>query len=226
MRSASAAVAYSRRYTHYRTQYCLNFVQTMLGAPWSGPSAVWAWNHAKGKHGPDAHPPAGVPVWILGSHYGHIALSVGGGRIRSTDFPGRGHVGEVGIYDLAHRWGRHYVGWAEYLGGQKIPGIGHAAPSTPHPTQHGHFASGQVYVHMLKHGVKDSDSVRNVQRRLMDLGFHIPAGPTGNWFSQTDHAVRAIQRKWNQPAQYATGRSMGPRQTARLFRGVHMAIKP
>lgn len=133
MRSASAAVAYARRYTTYRTQYCLNFVQTMLGAPWSGPSAVVAWQNARGKHGPDPHPPPGVPIWILGSKYGHIALSTGGGKCRSTDYPSQGRVGEVGILELARMWGRTYVGWAEYLGGQKIPGVFPADPEPPAP---------------------------------------------------------------------------------------------
>lgn len=226
MRDASAAVAYARRYTRYRSQYCLNFVQTMLGAPWSGPSAVWAWNHGKGKHGPDPHPPPGVPVWLLGSTYGHVCLSVGGGRVRTTDYPGRGQVSEVGIHELARAWGRRYVGWAEYLGGQKIPGVGHPGPSTPHPTQHGHYASGQVYVHMLKHGSRDSDSVRNVQRRLIDLGFHIPAGPTGTWFGQTDRAVAAWQRAAKQPAPWNKGTSMGPKQAARLLKGTGIKIVP
>lgn len=132
MRTAAQAVAYARRYSRYQTQMCLNAVQTWLGAPWSGPYAMWAWQQARHRHPGDKHPPPGVPVWwsSAASRYGHIALSVGGGRVRSTDYPSRGQVGEATI-DQITRWGTRYTyqGWAEDLGGQRIPGIG----STPAP---------------------------------------------------------------------------------------------
>ena len=219
MRSASAAVAYARRFTSWRTQYCLNAVQSWLGAAWMGPHANYAWQHARHKR-TDRNPPAGVPVYILGSHYGHVALSVGGGRIRSTDWPSRGRVGECSISQLERAWGRRYAGWtADAAPGQLIPGVG---TTTPRPAGSGNT----VYVHMLKYGVRDSDSVRHMQRRLISLGYRIPAGPTGNYLDQTRAAVRALQRDWKQPAQYATGRWLGTRQTRRLFRGTSFTIKP
>jgi len=231
MRSAAEAVAYSRRYTSYRSQYCLNFVQTMFAAPWSGPSAIWAWNNAKGRHGPDPSPPAGVPVFWTGGQYGHIAISVGGGRCRSTDWPRAGRAGqtapvaEAGIQEIARAWGRTYAGWAEYLGGVKIPGIG--AGGTPAPSPSG-WKNNAVYVNKLREGTRDSDSVWNLQRRLMQLGFAIPAGPTGNWpvNGQTTRALAAWQRSKSQPAPYNTGKSCGPKQTAAMFAGTGIRIFP
>jgi hypothetical protein len=233
MRTASQAVAKARQYTSYRTQYCLNFVQTMLGSPWSGPSAVWAWNNAKGKHGPDPSPPPGVPVWWLGSKYGHVAISVGGGRVRSTDWPSRGRVGETTITNLSRAWGRKYVGWAEYLGGQKIPGVTTSAPAPAKPAAKpakGKYRTGTVYQRVCHEGVKDMDSVRNVQMRLIELGYKIPAGATGNWprGGQTTAAVRAWQRKANPqaPAEWKSGKKLGYKQAQALFRGTGMTIKP
>ena len=234
MRSAADAVAYSRRFTSYKSQYCLNFVQTMLAAPWSGPYAAWAWQHAQHKHPGDANPPPGVPIYILGSRYGHIALSVGGGNCRSTDWPRAGRsgqmapVGEVNILHLARAWGRQYVGWAEDLGGQRIPGIGSAPAHHAPPPSHGHFRTGQVYQHVCHEGVRNMDSVRNVQQRLIDLGFGIPAGPTGNWPAngQTTRALRAWQQRNHQGGEWATGRKLGFSQAQLLFRGTGMAIKP
>lgn len=213
MRSASEAVRYARRYTHYRVGYCLNFVQTMIAAPWSGPSAIWAWNHAQHKHRHDKNPPPGVPVYWSGGRYGHIAISVGGGRVRSTDWPSRGRVSETSIDSISRAWGKRYEGWAEDIGGRRISGIRAARPTS-------HARTTNVYVNKLHYGSKNSDSVKAAQRRLIALGFHIPSGATGNWFGQTDRAARAWQAKIGDRADRAGHSSFGPRQTARLFRGV------
>ena len=102
----------------------------------------------------------------------------------------------------------------------------HHSVSRPAPAHHaaahggGWARGGNVYVSYLHHGNKDSDSVRNVQKRLIQMGYSIPAGPTGNWFSQTDAAVRKLQHDWRQAPQYATGKDLGRLQTEKLFRGV------
>lgn len=217
MRTASEAVRFARRFTRYRSGYCLNYVQTMLAAPWSGPSAIYAWQHAKDKHRADKHPPPGVPVFWSGGRYGHIAISVGGGRVRSTDWPSSGRVGEVPIETLSRAWHKHYEGWSTDLGGRTIPGIAAARPTSTRPN---------VYVNRLRFGVTDSDSVRHAQRRLIALGFAIPAGPTGTYGAQTDDAVRAWQRSIGDRVDRSRHSSIGPRQTARLFRGTSARIHP
>ena len=223
MRSASQAVEKARQYTRYRTGYCLNYVQTMLGSPWSGPSAIWAWNHAKHKHRGDKNPPAGVPVYWSGGRYGHIAISVGGGRVRSTDWPSRGRVSETSIDSISRSWRKKYEGWASDLGGQNISGVGHAS-STPHGARTSTHHGADVYVRKLKYGQKDSDSVKQMQRRLIHLGFHIPAGATGNYFGQTDRAVRAWQKKIGDSADRAGHSSIGPKQSRALFKGTGVRL--
>lgn len=56
------------------------------------------------------------------------------------------------------------------------------------------WGGGKVYSGWVFYGNRNSESVRNVQQRLIDLGFSIPAGPTGNFFGQTKTAAVAFQR--------------------------------
>jgi hypothetical protein len=200
---------------------CLYHVQTWLGAPWSGPYAEWSWHKWGGQHPGDKNPPPGVPVYWHNprSKYGHIALSVGGGRVRTTDFP-RGHVSEHSIDYVTRAWGLRYLGWSSRIGGRSIPGIRSSAPSRSHGSGH------HVYVNKLHYGQKNSDSVKEMQRRLIKLGFRIPAGVTGNYFGQTDRAVRAWQRHIGDRPDRAGHSSIGPRQAARLFRGAGVTIHP
>jgi hypothetical protein len=84
--------------------------------------AVDGYKATKHKH-IDRNPPAGVPVfWSGGSHgYGHAAVSLGGGKIRSTDAGGRGKVATVDLGWVERNWGLHYLGWTEDLNGELIP---------------------------------------------------------------------------------------------------------
>lgn len=74
-----------------------------------------------------------------------------------------------------------------------------------------------VYVSKLKYGQRSSDSVKHLQRRLAELGHRIPDGATGNYFSQTDDAVRAWQRKIGDRVDPKGRSSIGPRQAKVLF---------
>lgn len=128
MRTSNQAVAAARAWTRNRPGMCLFTVQTWLAAPWSGPWAEDAWNRWGGHHVGDTHPPAGVPVYWHNprSKYGHIALSVGGGRVRSTDWPSSGRVGELSIDEMTRAWNLVYLGWADRFSGGDIAGIDHA----------------------------------------------------------------------------------------------------
>lgn len=75
------------------------------------------WRHT------DRHPPRGVPVaWSGGSNgHGHRAVSLGHGKIRSTDAGGRGIVATVDLDWPERQWGMRYLGWSESISGVKIP---------------------------------------------------------------------------------------------------------
>lgn len=83
----------------------------------------------------DRNPPAGYPVaWSGGSSaHGHRALSLGGGKIRSTDAGGRGVVATVPLSWVEQNWGLHYLGWSETIDGLTIPKPAPPKPVKPKP---------------------------------------------------------------------------------------------
>lgn len=76
--------------------------------------AATAWRNTNDPHPGDRFPPRGaMAYWSGGSQgYGHIAVSVGGGWVRSTDAGGRGRVATVEIGWPGEAWGLPYAGWA------------------------------------------------------------------------------------------------------------------
>jgi hypothetical protein len=110
---------------------CLWTVQEWFGSPHLHPDA---WTHAKHVTLISGDPPRGVPVWYgpgTGSRFGHVALSLGGGRIRSTDCPRDGMVDDTDLLYPLRRWGHDYVGWSTSIGGQQIPGLGGGGEDMP-----------------------------------------------------------------------------------------------
>lgn len=106
--------------------YCLRWAHLQAGIPPKYLSATQAWQHASDKHRRDRTPPAGAAVyWTGGSEgFGHIAISVGHGKVRSTDAGGDGHVATVGVAWPHRNWGLRYAGWSDSINGYTIPGIG------------------------------------------------------------------------------------------------------
>jgi hypothetical protein len=118
--SAAEAVAAARSYTSYSVGYCLRWVVTCWQAPSIGcPDAITSWEWATMKHSGDRDPPAGAPVYYRGGKHGHIAMSMGGGRIRSTDCQSSGVVSEVALNWPEKAWGYPYLGWTGDL--SKVP---------------------------------------------------------------------------------------------------------
>lgn len=79
------------------------------------------------RHVGDRNPPAGVPIAFSGGSrgYGHRAVSLGNGRIRSTDMgKGRyteGVVGTCSIRDIERSMHQTYLGWSNTITGVLIP---------------------------------------------------------------------------------------------------------
>lgn len=127
------AVTRAKAVKSFDTGMCLRWVRTMFAIPAAGDydddgdaDAVDAWKRARRRHPGALTPPAGVPVfWTGGSRgHGHVAMSLGNGNVRSTDWPTAGQVGDVDIATLTARWGLPYAGWTEDLNGVTIPGGG------------------------------------------------------------------------------------------------------
>jgi len=72
-------------------------------------------------------PPRGVPVAFSGGSrgFGHRAVSLGGGKIRSTDMSSSGYspgnIGTTTISQIERSMNVTYLGWSETIGGVKIP---------------------------------------------------------------------------------------------------------
>lgn len=127
MRNATESVRVARSHKTFEKDMCARFVWTCIAAPkvYGMADANAAWSRATGKR-TTGTPPAGVPVYWGPSKHGHIAISVGGGRVRSTDYPTNGTVGEGSIEAVGKRFGLAYRGWSTDFGGDAIPGVGGA----------------------------------------------------------------------------------------------------
>jgi len=104
---------------------CQMFVRMALGSSGGFPSAISAWYGAKHKHR-NTRPsdiPAGVPVYWSGGSFGHVALSTGGGKLISTDYPNMGRIGTGTIMGLTKDWHKHLLGWTEDINGKRIWGL-------------------------------------------------------------------------------------------------------
>jgi len=105
---------------------CLQWSRTRADIPSLFPDAATAWKHALDRHKGDREPPRGAMVYWLGGSkgYGHIAVSVGGLLVRSTDVPTGGKIGTVPVAWFEQHWGLTYGGWADNVNDVRIPGVG------------------------------------------------------------------------------------------------------
>jgi hypothetical protein len=103
--------------------YCLQWSREKAGIASKYDDASTAWRNTNDRHPGDRNPPRGSMVyWTGGSHgYGHIAPSVGGGKVRSTDAGGSGRVATVSIDWPTQHWGLPYAGWAWDVNEVTIP---------------------------------------------------------------------------------------------------------
>lgn len=119
-RDPAAAIAWAeaeKGSTAWRGR-CESFVRQALDFASVYPSANEAWYAAGDKHPGDFDPPAGVPVfWALtgkNAPYGHVALSIGGGKaISSSDERGNPVVSEISIRRFTDETAI-YRGWAGF----------------------------------------------------------------------------------------------------------------
>lgn len=128
-REAAARMLSWGSYTQHR---CLEAVHRAFpfersDAPGSYREAVDEWKRVppSRRHPSDRNPPAGaivlweLDVFGLGSP-GHIAISLGGGNVVSTDWPSRGRIGIASIAAINANWGARYLGWTDVIGGHNV----------------------------------------------------------------------------------------------------------
>lgn len=122
---AGETVAAARRSSVNAPGRCLEWSREQAGIPSKYADAATAWRHASGRRPADPNPPRGAAVyWVGGSRgYGHIAISLGNGTVRSSDAGGSGQVGTIPINRLTSEWNLQYAGWANSINGYRIPGV-------------------------------------------------------------------------------------------------------
>lgn len=105
---------------------CLQQVRMWCGIGARYADATTAWKNTNDRHpGDKTNIPRGAAVyWTGGSKgYGHIALSLGNGKVRSTDSGGRGKVATVDLGWVERTWGMPYAGWAWDINEVPIPHV-------------------------------------------------------------------------------------------------------
>lgn len=184
MRSAREAAEFFRHKYTNRVNKCLGEVQSAYQVPvHMYPSAINQWYNAKHKHHGDRHPPIGAPVYYSGGRYGHVAIYVGNGLVRSTDAGGAGRMATVTHDWFRTHWGYSYLGWSGDIADKDIT----FGPKMV-----------EVYVSKLHPGVDNSDSVRMLRLALIRRGFLKVQRPLsedrpGNKYTS---AVAEAVKKW------------------------------
>ena len=102
---------------------CQQQVRIWCGVGARYPDAATAWRNTNDRHPGNRNPPRGAPVfWTGGSAgHGHVAMSLGNGKVRSTDAGGRGVVATVDLGFFERVWHLKYGGWAWDINEVTIP---------------------------------------------------------------------------------------------------------
>lgn len=159
------AVAKANGITSGYAGMCLAFVQDCYDARAVEPSAQSAWEHSGGRHalsnlGQLGSVPMGAPLYMTdGNPYGHVALYLGGGLMRTTNSAtGLIHTDPVSLW--VNSYGYRLQGWTEDIEGQPIPGLASTPTITkgndmqaiiqPNDENHLEYFDGQK-LHKLSH---------------------------------------------------------------------------
>jgi len=132
---------------------CQKWTREIFGAPSVGDvdgdrdaDAVDGWkSEPNARRHSDRNPPEGTPVAFIGGSrgFGHRAVSLGGGKIRTIDMKdGRYNAGTVStesIESIERALGVRYVGWSETISGITIP-----KPPTPPKTSRGVYVDAAI----------------------------------------------------------------------------------
>lgn len=136
MYNREEAAQRAEKATTFGAGMCQLWTREIFGAPSAGDrdrdgdaDAVDGWisEPSAHRHPDDRNPPRGVPVSFNGGSrgFGHRAVSLGNGKIRSTDMSGKyytpGRIGTCTIADIEKAMGVRYLGWSNTITGQMIP---------------------------------------------------------------------------------------------------------
>lgn len=128
------------------------------------PDATTAWENAATRHfetNPNRIPRGAVVYWLNGRH-GHVALSVGGGLCRTTDYRRTGFVDLAPISALDSWCGGRLVGWGETLNGIDVWPSPNKPDPKPAPKPWGLEEKHKLVASALKHAKENHVSERRI----------------------------------------------------------------
>lgn len=196
------AIARSRSWSTYPKLLCANHVWRAYlgGSPsqdsgknpsdngysnsvWGSATAAWNNTPAAHKHAGDRNPPFGALVFYGGAGDGHVVLSLGDGRVRSTDYLSSGRIGEATIDQIGSYVRRPYLGWTNWLGGY-IADLTPAAP-TLRPGSRISLDQAQQLAAWLARPYNSRDYIFDIQLQGIWRGIHPANGHDGVYGSVT-----------------------------------------
>lgn len=125
-RSPAQAIAASKGITVGYGGMCLQFVRTCFGIGPKWGSAQEAWNKNTDKHPTSSlkEIPVGAPIFFKSSrhNFGHIAIYLGGGKMRSSNTKANNRIYTVAVSSYLNA-GYTLLGWAEEINGVAIKGL-------------------------------------------------------------------------------------------------------
>lgn len=153
--------------------YCQQQTRMWCGIGPRYGDAITAWRNTNDRHPGNRNPPRGSAVyWSGGSAgHGHAALSLGGGKIRSTDAGGRGRVATVDLGWIERNWHLTYAGWAWDINEVTIPHpVQTAAKKTAKPARRVHIENAIDDINKaIKANTRDAAMVKSLRKQKADL---------------------------------------------------------
>jgi hypothetical protein len=110
----------------YPVGYCLRWVREQFGVSAYYRYAYQVWQNCPSKlrHVTSDAPPRGTIALYrapgTSGYPGHIAISIGGGYIVSTDLPYSGRIGVVHYRAPERKWGLSYVGYTRWVNQRSV----------------------------------------------------------------------------------------------------------
>lgn len=131
--AVNAAVTNALATRSWAARMCDQFVAAMYGQSSSGyATAIDNWDAIPAQYkSTRGTPPPGMLVFFHAPDQsaGHVAISIGGGAVVSTDYPRTGRVSVVKISTLESQWGLTFIGWSvPFFNGHVVKGIGKLLP--------------------------------------------------------------------------------------------------
>lgn len=179
----------------------------------------------------DRNPPGGVPVAFSGGRngFGHRAVSIGNGRIASTDAGGTGRIAIVSIAWIETYWGMQYLGWSETMGGELIPTVEKRKRSRLDAISWNVNQKNDptnVRANLIKMIDRHSpDAIylyeaTHLYNRLDGLGYQVLHMPNGSVMGLVRNNLTVTKSRLTRMREYWTGPLMGKRQAPRTYRTI------